>query len=422
VDLRDEARAPLLASADDLSKFVQTVFAPLPRADQRRWAEIYIRGLLSAWGRKTVPNIAVGVEAPDAVQSLQQFVSQSPWDWAPVRARLVEQALAKFEPDAWVVQAIHIPKRGMASVGVTRRFVPAAGRIMTCQMALGMFAASAHNGVPANWRIVLPPPWLSDEIRRKAGIPDGERGETEWKCVLDMVDEMTGDWRLPSPPVVVDMRRIDGVLPLAAGLEARGVPYVLRVSSGLQVVPVAEIIGPADGSGRPLMPVGSLGSAEPVGPPGWSGPVGEASFRAPTASLRVDVVGARTDPRRRDVVTWLDVQVGTVRRSPVRVVLVRLAGPPSERATSRLVAVWSGEARMPSDYLLTNLPHDQLARVLSLSRLPAVRRVDIDTLTNYGLVDFEGRTYRGWHHHATLVSAALGYERLSRVAFERATA
>ncbi|MFF9458943.1 transposase [Streptomyces flaveolus] len=68
----------------ELSEFVAQVFGSLPRRDQRRWGECYLRGLMLDSRRKSVQPMAEHL-LDGNLQALQQFVNQSPWDPLPVR-------------------------------------------------------------------------------------------------------------------------------------------------------------------------------------------------------------------------------------------------------------------------------------------------------------------------------------------------
>ena len=67
-----------------LVEFAEEMFEPMARKDQRRWGEVYLRGLMLDGKRKSIEPMAASLEDGDE-QCLQQFVNQSPWDWQPVR-------------------------------------------------------------------------------------------------------------------------------------------------------------------------------------------------------------------------------------------------------------------------------------------------------------------------------------------------
>lgn len=102
-----------------LGLFVADVFASVPRKDQRAKGECYLRGLMLDGRRKSIQPMAARL--PDAdMQALQQFVSQSPWDWTPVRRRIAKRLCQVIRPQVWVVDDVSFPKCGREAVGVAR--------------------------------------------------------------------------------------------------------------------------------------------------------------------------------------------------------------------------------------------------------------------------------------------------------------
>ena len=73
-----------------------------------------------------------------------------------------------------------------------------------------------------------------------------------------------------------------------------------------------------------------------------------------------------------------------------------------------LLAEWPTGADEPTDYWICTLGPDTPLK--ELVRLAKIRwRIEHDyreLKTGLGLDHFEGRSFIGWHHHATLVSAA----------------
>ena len=167
----DTAYQILATRPDSLSRF--HVLANIPRADQRRWGELYIRGLASLPGRKSVRQIAGLVDDDGTEQALQQFVNQSPWNWRPVRRDLALYAESSLRPQAWVVTDFALPKNGNASVGVDRQYAHSLGRVINCQTGVSLFLTSEDAAVPIDWRLYLPPSWDADpERRERAHLPE----------------------------------------------------------------------------------------------------------------------------------------------------------------------------------------------------------------------------------------------------------
>src|SRR6266498_3104451 len=130
-----------VAGIDEISEFCRRHLSSLPRSDQRRWGEVYVRGLISVPGRKSIKRICDHVVGWRADQSLQQFINQSPWRWEPVRCALAHAVSVVVRPRAWVVTEVVFPKHGSSSVGVARQFAPSAGRVLNCQLGLAVSAA-----------------------------------------------------------------------------------------------------------------------------------------------------------------------------------------------------------------------------------------------------------------------------------------
>jgi len=220
-----------------LVAFAAGVLEPLARADQRRWGECYLRGLMLDGKRKSIQPIAERL--PDGnEQALQQFVSQSPWDWRPVRQRLATQMTAAVDPDAWIVDDTGFPKFGNASVGVARQYSGTLGKVANCQIGVSMHAATDQASCPINWRLFLPESWDQDAARRRAAhLPEAVRHRPKGQLVLDMLDELAA-WDL-APPVAVADAGYGESGELRLGLEARGLAYVVQVKATTSAYPEA---------------------------------------------------------------------------------------------------------------------------------------------------------------------------------------
>ncbi|MEW2623428.1 transposase [Streptomyces sp. NPDC048106] len=375
--------AKVTASPEPVAAFAEVLFGHLPRADQRRWARSYLQGLLAAQGRKSIRHLAAAVSAsPTAPQSLHQFVNASPWDWNPVRHELRRWARERVTVRAWTLRTAVLPKRGEMSCGVHRRFVPERGRTVNCQLGLGVFASSDGEGLPVDWSLLLPGRWLEDpRLRGRARIPDPVCHQPLWAHALSLAEAAVAAG--PRVPVVADLGDGPDAGSLAMVLGRRGLDFVVAVPAGLRVLPAdaAPCTGPA-ASGEPGRPAG--------------------------------VLGARDFLYRRSVRSALAVHVGDparLRPAHTRSALVRL---PGTRQVFRLFTeVHPVEGSRPRVWL-TNLTDRRPEQLGDLVRLQygahsALARLERD----YGMLDFEGRSFPGWHHHMTLVSAAYTYDRLA---------
>ena len=113
----------------ELEAWLAPFLARLRRVEQRRWAPVYLQGLLGPGDRKSVEPMAARV-APGDVQQLHHFVSTSPWDTAPLEEELVRQAdqLLGGPQAVLVVDDTALVKQGRHSVGVARQYCGQLGK------------------------------------------------------------------------------------------------------------------------------------------------------------------------------------------------------------------------------------------------------------------------------------------------------
>jgi hypothetical protein len=381
-----------------LAEFVQTVFGSLPRADQRRWADVYLRGLLSTPGRKTMKRLArhVSCEA-SAAQALQQFITSSPWDWREPRIALARVAARRLPDHAWVTGTIVSEKRGDRSVGVHRRFVPALGATVNCQIGVGLFLVSETEAIPVDWRLVLDRAWTGDaSLRRQARIPDAVDAGSVWEQALDLAGATDVLSCVERPPLVVDLTATGELARATGSLPLGGREFLVRV--------------------RPDQPVLEVTRRVPS--------VGVASSPAGTSTAE-QLIEEGEAGQHRVTQTHFDDGAGPVR---LRSVLVHLPGVQdvardADRRVHRLFALNSPGGQTAPQYWISTLRRRDVGYVLSLIRRQQVVRSTVRVLgESFGLTDFEGRSFPGWHHHMTMVSAAYAYSRLTPRTSERLSA
>ncbi|WP_405887399.1 IS701 family transposase [Streptomyces sp. NBC_01136] len=377
----------------DLPAYCGDLFGAFTRADQRRWGEVYVRGLLDVPGRKTPARISEQVLGHRAVQQIQQFVNQSPWASGPVRGQLARQMARAFRAEAWSVDEVVFIKNGDRSVGVARQYAASQERTVNCQLALAASLVGHAGGVPVNWRLVLPARWDRDErLRGAAHVPDEERCRPRWRYVLEAIDEMLDDWSLEPLPVLADWRCENDVDPLLRGLEARGLGYLVQVS------PHTPVMLPRQCATMP----------------GARGTMSELAAHAARHGERTSVA-------------WHDPVTERMRQSEFLTVPVLLRSDQDRRLGSGpaprprlLLADWPYGRPQPRAYWLTNLPARRLAETVPLAQLRRFAEEALGRMhEEFGLGDFEGRSFRGWHHHVTLSSAALGFDMVRQQADER---
>jgi SRSO17 transposase len=98
--------------------------------------------------------------------------------------------------------------------------------------------------------------------------------------------------------------------------------------------------------------------------------------------------------------------------------------PAARCAPTSAAALSCNWRRVAGQYWLSNLPADTpLREIVRLAKMRFRIEQDYRELKDaLGLDHFEGRSYRGWNHHVTLVSVAHGFLTLERLRHPRARA
>nr|WSZ12115.1 IS701 family transposase [Streptomyces canus]WSZ20465.1 IS701 family transposase [Streptomyces canus]WSZ20528.1 IS701 family transposase [Streptomyces canus] len=399
-----------------LGLFVADVFASVPRKDQRAKGDCYLRGLMLDGRRKSIQ--AMAERLPDGnEQNLQQFVNQSTWDPLPVRRRIAERMVPRIGPDAWAVDDVSFPKDGKMSVAVAPQYCGALGKQANCQVAVSVHAVSDTASCPLQWRLFVPQEWADDAPRRqKTGIPREVGHREKWRLALDIFDELAG-WGMV-PPVVVADAGYGQNADFRDGLDGRGIGYVVAIRSDVTVHPH---------DARPTAPA-------------WSGNGRKPQSRYRDKPSSVATLAAGRGRQAFTEVTWREGSRGPM-RSHFLALRVRPAGIRARRlakaaATAQdgwwdgvlpevtLLVQWPEDAEVPTGYWLSNLPATTVPA--ELVRLAKIRwRIEHDYRElkhGLGLDHFEGRSWNGWHHHVTLVTAAHAFLTEQRLAPKADTA
>jgi len=385
-----------------LDAFLIDLTASLGRSERHRWAKAYLQGLLLDGARKSIEPLALrtGVD----VQSLRQFVGQSPWAVEEIQAQLAAKTVEMLsEPEVWMIDETSFPKAGQASVGVARQYCGALGKIANCQVAVSLHWSTSEASCPIGWRLYLPESWLKTPERRAAGkIPDEVVYCSKNQLALGLVDQALG-WKVPRLPVVADSA-YGNDFEFRAGLRKRKMQYVVAVEPSTK----AWTSDPA------TVPI-------PARKPRGRPPEYPALNDMPEPQTLAEI--ARTCPPEawRDV-TWRQGTKGPMRSRFARVRVWAAHGwrksEHPKREMEWLLIEWPEGAKEPSDYWLAYLddPAVSLRRLIRLAR--ARWRVEMDyreLKEELGLDHYEGRHWLGWHHHVTLVSIAFAFLRAEQV-------
>ena len=370
--------------------------------DREQPLKDYCRGLLLPGQRKSIEPIAARLH-PDRVQaarqSLQHLVSTAPWSDEAVLAAVVRQllpAMTRKQPVvAWIVDDTGIPKKGKHSVGVARQYCGQLGKQDNCQVAVTLSLATWEASLPVAWRLYLPREWAEDRARRRrAGVPEEIEFQTKPEIAMDQIARAL-DSGLPCGVVLADAGYGSDTR-FRERLAEMGLQYVVGVQGGVSVWRPGEAPLPPKARGRVGRPPKLLRRSKDHRP----------------VSARELVIEMGQGALRR--VAWRE---GSNRKLQSRFVAVRVR--PAHRDYWRaepheelwLLAEWPRGSAEPTKYWLANLPAETtLEELVRLARHRwIVERDYLELKQELGLGHFEGRSWRGFHHHATLCIAAYGF-------------
>jgi SRSO17 transposase len=385
-----------------LAAYLDSLAQAAGHADREEPLKAYCTGLLLPGERKSVEPMAARL-APDNVrrthQSLHHVVADAPWSDESVMRRVREYALAAMldkEPVvAWVVDDTGFVKKGTHSVGVARQYCGQVGKQENCRVAVSLSVTTNTASLPVAWRLYLPESWAQDRERREtAGVPEEISFQTKPAIALQQVRRAVAEG-IPTAPVLGDAGYGNDTR-FREGVTGLNLFYVLGVSSSTTVwKPGEEPLPkkPWSGRGQPPkrlrrdadhLPVSVLALAQGLPKKAWKNVTWREGTKHP---LRSRFALLRVRPAHRD----------EKRTAP--------------RAEEWLLIEWpKGEAE-PTKYWLSTLPVE--TNIQDLVRLAKQRWIierDYQELKQeLGLGHFEGRGWRGFHHHATLCIAAYGF-------------
>jgi len=382
--------------------YLERIAAVLGHEDRREPLRGYLVGLCLPGERKSIEPMAARVD-PRHVrarhQSLHHFVSNAPWDDEVVLRMARDYVLEQMERHgavaAWIVDDTGIPKKGRHSVGVARQYCGVLGKQDNCQVAVTVTMANEAVSVPAAYRLYLPEAWTSDRRRRReAAIPEQVTFKTKWQIALDQIAQLREEG-LPPAPVVADAG-FGVVTAFRDALTEQGIPYVVGITSqttawrpGTQPQPPPTY----GGRGRPPTLVRRSKSRHPVS---------------------IHVLAKTMPDSAWQTITWRQGSRGAM-RSRFACVRVRPAHRDELRDRARevewLIIEWPrGEAAPTKSWLSTlpaDTPHELLIRLAKLRW--RIERDYEELKQEVGLDHFEGRGWRGFHHHGALCIAAYAF-------------
>jgi SRSO17 transposase len=364
---------------------------------QRLALRTYVQGVFSDSERKSMQAMLTRVTEPVSYQAFQHFITHAPWDADRIWRRLLE--ILPERRGVLILDGTSFPKQGLHSVGVTRQYCGALGKIANCQVAV---TAALWTGTRA-WLLgavlYLPQSWIEDANRRAAAsIPGRASFQEKWRQALTLIRRARAAG-LQLTAVVADAEFGD-ITAFRRMLHQWRLPYALGVSRHLTVFrgTPAVHIPPSARTGRPRSQLVLVNDTRPI-------------------TVRALALALPARAWRR--VTWRN---GTNRPWAARFAALRVT-PANEWRNRRLAPdVWllceqDLGATPRIKYFFVSLPATaSLKQVVHLAHQRwAIEQQYQELKTELGLDHFEGRSYPGWHHHVVLTAVAYAFLQCERM-------
>jgi len=372
-------------------RYVQALVGVIGHQDRAGPMRDYCLGLVMPGERKSVEPMAA-ITAPERTaaqhQSLLHFVGQGPWSDKNVLAKIREMVLPEIERhgpiEAWIIDDTSFPKQGQHSVGVAHQYCGQLGKQANCQVAVTLSIANHHASLPVAYRLYLPKSWAEDQARcAKAGVPAEISFKTKPELALEQI-RWACESGLPRGFGLVDAG-YGHDSKLRTGMTELGVPYVAGIQPQTLVWAPRKRPGRAPKKGRRDEP---------------------NAISVKDLALKLRAKEWHTIKWREGSDEWL-----SSRFARVRVCVASGHEARSKPNKEWLLIEWPEGEDEPTKYWLSTLPKNIPFRdLVDAAKLRwRIERDYQELKQEVGLGHFEGRGWRGFHHHATLCIAAYGF-------------
>ncbi|HSO45810.1 MAG TPA: IS701 family transposase [Rhodoferax sp.] len=387
--------------AKEFDDYMAYLMQGLGHADRHLGLTGYCTGLMLPLSRKSVEPMAARVDPLHASakhQSLHHFVAKAQWSDQELLRRVAQWVVPLMDFTAggwWIIDDTGFPKKGRHSVGVTRQYCGVLGKQDNCQVAVSVSLACEEGSLPVAWQLYLPHVWVEDDARRvKAGIPEDIEFATKPQIALQQIQALLSEGA-PRHCVLADAGYgIDSAF--RQGLTDQGLAYVVGITSAVVVWPPGVVPlppKPYSGMGRPPVMPRRTAKRQPMN-------VKTLALGLPNSAFHN--------------ISWRE---GSNERLTGRFAALRVRCAGGNVGKARLLPEqwmlieWPADQAEPEKYYLSTLPETTALNdlVYAAHMRWRIERDYQDLKQDLGLGHYEGRGWRGFHHHATLSIAAYGF-------------
>jgi SRSO17 transposase len=359
-------------------------------------ADAYLNGLLMKAPRKNMERMEEYVKGAE-YESVQHFISESPWDEKPVKAQIaadVDSAIGGSHC-MLAIDESSFTKKGNRSVGVARQYNGRLGKKDNCQVGVfGALTDGTHASL-VDARLYLPQEWIDSPARCDvAGIPKEERVfKTKWEIGLEIVDTAIAN------NVRFGYVGFDGfygnVPEFLKGLTARKCTYIGAVHKDQFVY---------EDDPHPYLPR----RKKKVGRK-------HTLYKSRTTGIRVDQLSEEMDT------PWKLITIREGAKGYVGVYARRKRVWIWEKGSEKAEEVWLVIIREPftgeQKYFISNA-----APTVTLTEMACkasyrfyIERTFQDAKTSIGMADYQMRGWTGWHHHMAMIMLAMMFLMKERI-------
>ena len=400
-----------MSASERFDQYMAHLSRALGHADRHAGLKGYCTGLMLPLSRKSVEPMAARVDPLHASarhQALHHFVAKAQWSDVEVLRRVCQWVVPHMDFSRggwWIIDDTGFPKKGVHSVGVARQYCGLLGKQDNCQVAVSVSLACDQGSIPVAWQLYLPQDWAQDAERRKrTGVPESVRFATKTQIALQQLRTLLSEGA-PRHCVLADAGYgVDTAFRQA--LSDMGLHYAVGVTSAVVVWPPGV---------EPLPPETYSGKGRPPVMPRRTAQLQPISVKALALSLPAQAF---------QTISWRE---GTNAPLTGRFAAVRVrhaggnAGKASLRPQEWLLIEWPVEQAEPVKYILSTLPESTPLNDLvgCAYQRWRIERDYQDLKQDFGLGHYEGRGWRGFHHHASLSIAAYAFLMSERLIAEK---
>ena len=362
----------------------------------------YCKGLLLPGERKSIEPMAARLDAENTQalrQSLHHLVAKAPWSDEALLEQVRNHVLPTMQKQgptvAWIVDDTGFPKKGKHSVGVAHQYCGQVGKQDNCRVAVSLSVATWSSSLPIACRLYLPEEWAEDTERRaKTEVPREVEFQTKPMIALDQIRAAVAA-NLDRGVILADAAY--GInTEFREGLTELDLQYVVGVQSSMTVWEPGKQPLPAKSRGeigRPPRLLQRSPEHQPVS-------VKQLAMSLPSTTFKQ--ITWRENGERK-----LQSRFATVRIRPAHRDYEKAEPHPEEW----LLIEWPRGEKEPARYWVSTLPPTtRLKALIKMAKHRWIIERDYEELKQeLGLGHYEGRNWRGFHHHATLCIAAYGF-------------